>query len=129
MLFYKGWLWLLLVLNCAAYYEVVMSDAVRTLLIELETELKRQQLWSAAPPDATAMASTAPFCCDTMALEQWLQFIFLPRLQALLDAHSALPTRISVLPMAEHAFNAYGARLAPLLGIIARIDNTLSGDA
>ena len=105
-----------------------MSDAVKTLLIELETELKRQQLWSAMPPDAAAMASTAPFCCDTMALEQWLQFIFLPRLQALLDAQRALPTKVSILPMAEHAFSAYGARLTPLLAVIARIDSTLSAN-
>lgn len=106
-----------------------MSDAVKTLLIELETELKRQQLWSDMPPDAAAMASTAPFCCDTMALEQWLQFIFLPRLQALLDAQLALPTKVSILPMAEYAFSVYGARLTPLLTVIARIDSTLSANA
>ena len=105
-----------------------MSDAVKTLLNELEAELKQQQLWCAMPPDAAAMASTAPFCCDTMALEQWLQFIFLPRMQALLDARSALPAKICLLPMAEHAFNAYGARLTPLLDIIAQIDSTLSGN-
>ncbi|HEX5793884.1 MAG TPA: YqcC family protein [Rheinheimera sp.] len=105
-----------------------MSDAVKTLLIALETELKQQQLWCAMPPDAAAMASTAPFCCDTMTLEQWLQFIFLPRMQALLDAQSALPGKISVLPMAELAFSAYGARLTPLLSIIARIDSTLSAN-
>ena len=63
-----------------------------------------------------------------MALEQWLQFIFLPRLQALLDAQLALPTKVSILPMAEHAFSAYGARLTPLLAVIARIDSTLSAN-
>jgi len=63
-----------------------MSDLVKALLGELETELKQQQLWAAAPPDAAALASTLPFCYDTMPLENWLQFIFLPRMQALLDA-------------------------------------------
>ncbi|MEH8018040.1 YqcC family protein [Rheinheimera muenzenbergensis] len=103
-----------------------MSDAVKTLLIELETELKQQQLWSAMPPDAEAMASTLPFCCDTLLLEQWLQFIFLPRLHALLDAQLALPNKIGILPIAEQTFSADSARFSRLLAIIGRIDKTLS---
>lgn len=106
-----------------------MSDVVKTLLIELETELKQQQLWSAVPPEPAAMASTVPFCYDTMALEQWLQFIFLPKMQALLDARLALPGKISMLPVATEAFKAHGLRMATLLNIIARIDSTLSGGA
>lgn len=104
-----------------------MSYVVKTLLIELETELKQQQLWSTVPPQPAAMASTVPFCYDTMAIEQWLQFIFLPRMQALLDARLALPNKISMLPVATEAFKTHGVRVAPLLSIIARIDSTLSG--
>ncbi|MBU2113278.1 MAG: YqcC family protein [Gammaproteobacteria bacterium] len=106
-----------------------MSDLVKALLGELETELKQQQLWAAAPPDAAALASTLPFCYDTMPLENWLQFIFLPRMQALLDAQLSLPAKISVLPMAEQAFSHLGSQAAPLLHIIKRIDDTLSGAA
>ena len=29
--------------------------------------------------------STAPFACDLHALEQWLQFILLPRMQTLIE--------------------------------------------
>ena len=57
-----------------------MSDLVKALLGELETELKQQQLWAAAPPDAAALASTLPFCYDTMPLENWLQFIYINKL-------------------------------------------------
>jgi len=114
--------------NCLAYYEVVMSDTVKALLGALETELKLQQLWRSLPPSASAMASTMPFCYDTMPLEQWLQFIFLPRMQALLDAKLALPDKISVLPIAEEAFKPLGVRLVHLLDIIARLDSALSGD-
>ncbi len=106
-----------------------MSDAVKALLSELETELKQQQLWSVLPPDATAMASTMPFCCDSMPLEHWLQYIFLPRMQALLAAGLSLPGKISMLPMAEEAFKAHGARADRLLHIIRRIDSTLTGGA
>ena len=106
-----------------------MSDLVKALLSELETELKQQHLWASAPPDAAALASSLPFCYDTMPLENWLQFIFLPRMQALLDARLSLPAKISVLPIAEQAFSHLGSQAAPLLQIIKRIDDTLSGAA
>ena len=60
-------------------------------------------------------------------LENWLQFIFLPRMQALLDARLSLPAKISVLPIAEQAFSHLGAQAYPLLYIIKHIDDTLSG--
>lgn len=106
-----------------------MSDVVKSLLLALETELKQQQLWSGSVPEPAAMASTVPFCYDTMALEQWLQFIFLPRMHALLNSASPLPNKISVLPIASEAFKAHGKRAQPLLAIIARIDSILSGEA
>ncbi|WP_166838833.1 YqcC family protein [Rheinheimera pleomorphica] len=106
-----------------------MSEVVQQLLDELEAELKAQQLWASQAPDATSLSSTLPFCYDTLKLEQWLQFIFLPRLQALLDAQHALPTKVSILPMAELAFNDSAPRPAILLNIIRRIDNILSGVA
>ncbi|WP_445767396.1 YqcC family protein [Rheinheimera sp.] len=106
-----------------------MSDLVKALLGELETELKQQHLWASAPPDAAALASSLPFCYDTMPLENWLQFIFLPRMQALLDARLSLPAKISVLPIAEQAFSHLGSQADPLLQIIKRIDDTLSGAA
>ena len=106
-----------------------MSERVRTLLTELETELKQQGLWAEAAPDSEALQSSLPFCYDTMPLENWLQFIFLPRMQALLDARLSLPAKISVLPIAEQAFSHLGSQAAPLLQIIKRIDDTLSGAA
>lgn len=126
--FYKGSLAFKLVVKCDPYNEVVMSDAVSALLDQLETELKHQQLWSDSSPDALALASTLPFCCDTLRLEQWLQFIFLPRLRLLLETRQALPAKVSVLPYAEEVFKAQQSRVRPLLSLIARIDIALSGE-
>ncbi|MBZ9612852.1 YqcC family protein [Rheinheimera maricola] len=106
-----------------------MSKVVQRLLDELTAELKQQQLWSALPADPIAMQSSLPFCYDTMPLQQWLQYIFLPRMQALLEAQLALPSQISVLPMAEQAFATSGGRLGKLLNIIASIDSVLSEQA
>ena len=57
------------------------------LLFELEEILKAAGLWSAVTPSQEALASQQPFACDTLAFEQWLQFIFIPRLQALLKTN------------------------------------------
>ncbi len=106
-----------------------MSDAVHALLTAIASELKQQQLWSTKSPDAAAMTSTLPFCCDTLSVQQWLQFILLPRLKAMLDAGQPLPDKISVLPYAEEAFKAQGPRLQHLLRLIGRLDRALSGAA
>ena len=104
-----------------------MSERVKALLIELETELKQQGLWAAIWPDSTALQSTLPFCYDTLPLEQWLQFIFLPRMQALLDAKQTLPANIAILPIAQLAFAGRLVKPDSLLDVIRRIDNGLSG--
>lgn len=104
-----------------------MSEPVVQLLNELEAELKALSVWSASPPDPVALASTSPFCCDVMPLEQWLQYLFLPRMRALIAAKRALPTAISVLPIAEEAFKHHGERACSLLDVIGRIDITLTG--
>lgn len=103
-----------------------MTVLVQNLLEQLQTELQRQQLWSNQPPDVAAMQSELPFCYDTLALEQWLQFVFLPRMQALLDAGQTLPQNVAILPVAQLAFGEHSTAGKALLPIIARIDATLS---
>ncbi|MBR9790995.1 MAG: YqcC family protein [Gammaproteobacteria bacterium] len=70
------------------------------LLFELEEILKAAGLWSADTPSQKALSSKQPFACDTLAFEQWLQFIFIPRLQALLKTKT-LPPPMQIQPMAE----------------------------
>ncbi|MGI5309233.1 YqcC family protein [Rheinheimera sp. WS51] len=105
-----------------------MNSTIESLLAELEQQLKQLELWSSSVPDSKAMSSTAPFCCDTMPLENWLQYIFIPRMQALIAAKVALPTKISVHPMAEEAFKHHSVTAQPLLSVIKRIDICLSGE-
>ena len=74
------------------------------------------------------MASTAPFACDSMAFEQWIQFIFIPKMQYLLAQEHPLPTNIAILPMAEEMLKGKpGAEAVCVL--IGNIDTLLSGQA
>ena len=74
------------------------------------------------------MASTMPFMYDTLKVEEWLQWVFVPRLHALLDAQAPLPNSCSVQPLAEHEWThrfPHGKH-ASALQLLAEIDATLS---
>ena len=111
-----------------------MSEICTTLrqhLQQLEADMRMASLWSEQPPSEAAMASTMPFMYDTMMVEQWIQWVFIPRMHALLDAQATLPSSCSVQPLAEHEWNGrfpqglHGAALARL----TLIDAALSGNA
>jgi len=87
--------------------------------------LQQAGLWTPIPPSDEAMASTAPFACDLMPLEHWLQFIFIPRMQALIDAGQPLPTSIAIAPMAQHVWQEI-TKLQPLIGLLNELDMLLN---
>lgn len=108
-----------------------MSDTSTTLrqqLQQLEAEMRTASLWSEQAPSQEAMSSSMPFMYDTLQIEQWLQWVFIPRLHALLDANAALPSNSSVQPLAEHEWNnrlANGVH-TNALKLLADIDATLT---
>ena len=97
------------------------------LLTDIELALKSLAMWHPSPPTADALASSAPFCCDTLHLSQWLQFIFLPRMRALIEVQLPLPANICICPIAEEAFAPLTAVKLPLINRIADLDELLSG--
>ncbi|CAM4146334.1 YqcC family protein [Vreelandella rituensis] len=70
-------------------------------LQRLEAALEAAGLWRMTPPEASAFASQQPFCVDTMTLPQWLRFVFIPRLGALVEAQGPMPARCEVAPALE----------------------------
>ena len=104
------------------------STLLRQQLQQLEAELRAASLWSAQPPSAEAMASAMPFMYDTLQIEEWLQWVFVPRMHALIDGGHPLPGECSVQPLAEHEWTQ---RTVPqhqaALRQLALIDALLSG--
>ena len=102
-------------------------DIERTtaLLETLTCELKLLNLWQTHQPSSVELSSSAPFCCDTLTFEQWLQFIFIAKITIMINQQQSLPTKISLTPMAEEAFKHLSVNTKPLLGIIQKIDKTL----
>lgn len=72
-----------------------------SLLIDIECELRRALLWGTIEPTEDALASTEPFCVDTMSFQEWLQFVFLPRMHQLLAHQHPLPAQCNITAMAE----------------------------
>ncbi|GGA79038.1 hypothetical protein GCM10011369_21250 [Neiella marina] len=92
------------------------------LLQQLETELKNQNLWQTEQPNEQALASTLPFCVDTLSMAQWLQFVFLPIMQDLIEQRRELPEAIAISPMAEEVYRHELTQRAPLIQILRTID-------
>jgi uncharacterized protein YqcC (DUF446 family) len=104
-----------------------MRDELRELLASLERELRIQQRWGDRQPSQQALSSTEPFAVDTLEFDQWLQWIFLPKLHERLARQLPLPQRCAVQPMAEEIYAPDDPSAQRLITIIAAIDALLSG--
>ena len=104
-----------------------MSQSVISILDELKTVLQDLALWQSSRPSDAALASTQPFALDTLEFHQWLQFILIERLNAMILLDQPLPTSVSIFPMAEEVYKDAPERFATLLDVIARLDMALTG--
>ena len=94
---------------------------VETLLQRLETVLREVGLWSTCSPSTEALCSTAPFACDSMPFEQWLQYIFIPKLREMLNSKLTLANNMGLFPMGQECFVEQRQRIA-VLPVLAQID-------
>lgn len=102
-------------------------DVIAIRLDAIEDQLKALSWWQDTPPNAEDLASTLPFCVDTLSLAQWLQFVLLARLRHMLAAGIPLPSEISVYPMAQQSFMGLPEDTRDLTEAIALLDEALSG--
>ena len=102
------------------------SDDLLSLLMDIEAELRRLQLWQAESPSPEALASSQPFCVDTLTFAQWLQFVLLVKMRRLLEQQLPLPGNCQIAPMAEEYFRATALDAAALIALLQRFDRCLS---
>ncbi len=106
-----------------------MTDRQQLLSAHLQTLeqcLCELACWASEPPSAEALASTQPFCVDTLSFPQWLQFVFIARLRTMLALNQPLPDNCAVAPMAQEYVKSVQASLSPVIEILADIDRLLS---
>lgn len=98
------------------------ENQVRQILEDIEQVMRDEKLWHATPPEAEAFESKEPFSVDTMSAEQWLQWVLVPRMYALLEAQAPLPTRFAITPYFEVAM----PEALRLLTQLQRLDDLLN---
>lgn len=94
-------------------------------LLLVECELRKLGYWSELPPSPDALASQAPFCVDTLAFEQWLQWIFLPRMKIIVENDLDLPQASGIRPMAEVAYRERLVEVHGLLNVLGEFDRLI----
>lgn len=105
-----------------------MKNQVLELLNELQMALRVQNLWEETPPSAEDLASEDPFCVNTLSAAQWLQWIFLPRMHALLEADGELPRGFAITPYLEEAIQDE-AQLEAIHLPVLKLERLLNADA
>ena len=105
---------------------------VRQHLIIIEQILRDHDLWQEALADPAALDSTQPFCMDTLEPGEWLQWVLIPRMHALLDSGHSLPTEFAIAPYYEMALDSSRREREVLLAALQDLDaffNPASSDA
>jgi uncharacterized protein YqcC (DUF446 family) len=102
-----------------------MHQQTLALLRELESTLQRHSLWQTTPIDPSALNSSVPFCHDTMAFEQWLQFVFLEKMHALIAHAQPLPRNFAIAPMAEMMLAQHSGG-NDVITVLQKLDQLLS---
>lgn len=83
-------------------------------------------LRSATSPSPEAFASVQPFCVDTMTFPEWIQFVFLPKLEGMLEGGEPMPSWCDVAPMAEEYFRNLEQDGSVLIEALRRLDEQVT---
>jgi len=100
--------------------------AIADQLLLIERELRAIGLWGEESPSLERLSSVEPFCVDTLSMEEWLQWIFLPRMKLIIESGAELPLASGIRAIAEEAYALKGARAAPLLEALGTFDQLIS---
>lgn len=99
---------------------------IAAVLLEVEASLRATGKWGSEKPPASALASAEPFCFDTLSLEQWLQWIFIPRMKHILEHRQPLPKQSAIFEYAQACVPTGDPRAVSLLAQIRRFDELIA---
>lgn len=95
-------------------------------LLLIERELRVLGWWKDVPPSHESLSSREPFCVDTLDFDQWLQWIFLPRMKIILERDLPLPTASGILEMAEMVYASRIGEARELLALLKGFDRLIT---
>ena len=102
-----------------------IPNRIADILLEVEATLRINGKWDESRPDSDALASRQPFCMDTLEFEQWLQWIFLPRMKTTLEETEPLPAKSSIFVYAHECLHKNDPSTGSLLKLIKTFDDLI----
>lgn len=103
------------------------QQAVAEIVDGIEAEMRRIELWEKERPALGRLGSAQPFCFDTLRFHQWLQWLFLPRMQRILAAGGAgMPSESGIHAYAEECLREDPRDTDELLSLIRRFDEVIT---
>ncbi|MCI0505974.1 MAG: YqcC family protein [Gammaproteobacteria bacterium] len=99
---------------------------INALLAAMQQEMERIGIWEENAPPVENLASSQPFCYDTLHVGQWLQWIFIPRMQTIVDQRFRIPQRCDIHPYAAESLEGYTIDSVTLLSLIREIDGVIT---
>lgn len=106
-----------------------MTSLVLQQLEQLEMLLRKHSHWQIMQPDASALASSQPFCLDTLEPLEWLQWILIPRLRTLIAAQQPLPQNFTIAPYYEEALSPATAGHVEIVHHLTQLDALFTGES
>lgn len=109
-------------------YNLSMHDIpnrIADVLLEVEALLRISGKWDAYRPSTDALLSSEPFCIDTLSFEQWLQWVFLPRMKQILEYKKPLPAKSGIFVYAQQQLRKQQLPAGKLLSLIKRFDDLI----
>ena len=100
-----------------------LEHRVADIVLNIEAEMRRMSLWSAQKPEDNRLQSQLPFCYDSLTVEQWLQWIFIPRMKRMLEQNLDLPAKCDIHPYAEEFLAHRSEDTVKLLALIKEFDD------
>ncbi len=103
-----------------------IPNRIADVLLEVEASLRTHGKWDESRPADSDLSSTTPFCLDTLKFEQWLQWIFLPRMKDTLEQTKPLPAQSAIFEYAEECLHKNDPSTNALLKQLKIFDELIS---
>lgn len=103
-----------------------LSHQLADLILDIEAEMRRIALWESERPAEEALSSLTPFCHDTLAFHQWLQWVFLPKLKRVVETEEDFPASSDITPLAEYSFEQLPQETGRLLELLQQFDDLIN---
>ncbi len=95
--------------------ERTLHERASAAIDAIEAELKRLGSWSETPPDPSRLVDPGPFGMNTLAPEEWLQFVLVPRVREVVRTRGNFPSDSQVAVWAVRNFESGAEHLLDLL--------------